>query len=96
MREGRLNEKSRPPGTPLDKGISWVGIGGGGRRGGPAPRVSGPGAARATISGSVRAEGPHVGASAWVAGRVVRRTEAAGVWRERWRSAMRVPRRRRG
>ena len=29
-------------------------------------------------------------------GRVVRRTEAAGVWRERWRRAMRVPRRGRG
>ena len=33
---------------------------------------------------------------AGVAGRGVRRTEAAGVWRERWRSAMRVPRRQRG
>ena len=29
-------------------------------------------------------------------GRVMRRTEAAGVWRERWRSAMQVPRRGRG
>ena len=29
-------------------------------------------------------------------GRVMRKTEAAGVWRERWRRAMRVPRRGRG
>ena len=44
----------------------------------------------ATVSGSVRAERPRGGRSAGVGGRVVRRTEAAGVWRERWRSAMRV------
>ena len=83
-------------GDPLDKGISWAEISGCGRIGGPVPRVAGPGTAGATVTGSVRSERPRVGGSAGVAGRVVRRTEAAGVWRERWRSAMRVPRRRRG
>ncbi len=56
----------------------------------------GPGAARATVSGSVRSGRPRGGGRAGEAGRGVRRTEAAGVWRERWRSAMRVPRRQRG
>ncbi len=67
---------------PLDKGISWAGIGGGVRIGGLGPRVVGPGAAGVTVSGILRAERPHVGESAGVAGRAVRRTEAAGVWRE--------------
>ena len=70
-----------PPGG-IDKGISWAGIGGGVRIGGPGPRVVGPGAAGATVSGILRAEGSHVGASACGAGRAVRGTEAAGVWRE--------------
>ena len=69
-------------GGDVDKGISWAGIGGGVRIGGPGPRVVGPGAAGATVSGILRAERPHVGESAGVAGRAVRRTEAAGVWRE--------------
>ena len=60
------------------------------RIGGPARCVTGPGAARATVSGVVRAERRCGGGGAGVAGRGVRRTEAAGVWRERWRSAMRV------
>ncbi len=80
----------------VDKGISWAEISGCGRIGGPAPRGAGPGTAGATVTGSVRSERPRVGGSAGGAGRGVRRTEAAGVWRARWRSAMRVPRRRRG
>ena len=63
---------------------------------GPSRVWLGQGRLEATVTGSVRAERPRVGGSAGVAGRAVRRTEAAGVWRERWRSAMRVPRRRRG
>ena len=66
------------------------------RIGGLGPRVAEPGAARATVSGVVRAERRCGGGGAGVAGRGVRRTEAAGVWRERWRRAMRVPRRGRG
>ncbi len=69
-------------GCALDKGIFWAGIGGGGRIGGPAPRVAGPGMAGATVTGIVRAERPRGGGSAGVAGRVVRRAKAAGVWRE--------------
>ena len=80
----------------VHKGIFWAGIGGCVRIGGPAPCVAGPGAAGATVTGVVRAERPPGGGRAGGAGRGVRRTEAAGVWRERWRSAMRVPRRGRG
>ena len=81
---------------PLDKGIFWAGIGGGGRSGGPAPRVAGPGAAGAT--GQRQCEVGHAPErqNCLSGGRVMRRTEAAGVWRERWRSAMWVPRRGRG
>ena len=92
-----MTEISPIVGSPLDKDISWAEISGGGWIGGPAPRVAGPGTAGATVTGSVRSERPRVGGSAGVAGRgVMRRAEAAGVWREQWRSAMRVPRRRRG
>ena len=77
----------------VHKGIFWAGIGGCVRIGGPAPCMAGPGAARATVSGVVRAERRCGGGRAGGAGRGVRRTEAAGVWRERWRSAMQVPRR---
>ena len=87
---------SASQGEGLDKGIFWAGIGGDGGSGGPAPCVAGPGAARATVSGVVGAERPRGGSIAGVAGRVRLRTEAAGVWRERWRCAMRVPRPGRG
>ena len=74
------------PTAPLnlvDKGISWVGIGSGIRIGGPAPRVAGPGMSGATVTGILMAERPCVwAAGAGVAGRVLRRAEAAGVWRE--------------
>ncbi len=53
-----LNCKSKmrtPGGSGVHKGIFWAGIGGGVGIGGPAPRVAGPGAAGATVSGSVRA-----------------------------------------
>ena len=65
--------------TPLkgvDKGISWLGIGSGIRIGGSAPREAVPGAAGATVSGSVRAERPCGGGRAGVAGRAVQRAEA--------------------
>ncbi len=71
-------------------------MGGSGGIGGLGPRVAGPGAAGAAVSGVLRSERPRAGGTAGGAGRVVRRTAAAGVWRERWRSAMRVPRRGRG
>ena len=45
----------------VDKGISGAGIGSGIWIDGPAPRVAGPGAAQAPVSGSVRAERPRGG-----------------------------------
>ena len=71
----------QPPPRGVDKGILWAGIGGCVRISGPAPCVAGPGAARATVSGSFRAERPLGGGRAGGAGRGVRRTEAAGMWR---------------
>ena len=82
--------ETRPSRLALDRGIFWAGIGGYVRIGGPGRRVAGSGAAGATVTGILRAERPRGGGRAGVAGRVVRRTAAAGVWRERWRSAMRV------
>ena len=96
QRELLYDDADRHPGGTLHKGIFWAGIGGCVRIGGPTPGVAGPGAAGATVTGVLRAERPPGGGRAGGAGRGVRRTEAAGVWRERWRSAMRVPRRGRG
>ena len=67
----------------LHKGIFWAGIGGCVWIGGPAPCVAGPGAARAPVSGVVRAERRRGGGRAGGAGRVMRRAGAAGLWRER-------------
>ena len=54
-----------------------MGIGGGGRIGGPAPGVAGPGMVGANVTGVVRAERPRVGGSAGVAGRGGRGVERA-------------------
>ena len=50
----RIDPAALALGGPFDKGIFWAGIGGGGRSGGPTPRVAGPKAAGATVSSSVR------------------------------------------
>ena len=67
-RPGRPRPRTPPGG--LHKDIFWAGIGGCVRIGGPAPCVAGPGAARATVSGVVRAERRRVGGRAGVAGRL--------------------------
>ena len=61
------------------------------------PRVwQGQGQRGRLVSGSVRSGMLQKRQNCLSGGRVMRRTEAAGVWRERWRSAMWVPRRGRG